>query len=371
MRICIAYDCLYPWTIGGAERYLRALATALADGGHEVTFATRIQWEPGDDPSFDGVRVCGVSKPEPLYDDAGRRTISEPINYARGLAGHLLRHRYDHLHMCSFPYFSLLAARAVAPRTPTTVDWVEVWSRDYWLEYLGPVRGRAAELVQRACARATPRAFVFSDLHGRRLREIGFRGELGRLHGLYDGPIEPDEPIEPDPVVLFAGRLIPDKRATLVAPVVELARREQPDLRGVILGAGPELDAVRASLGDHTEALGFVSATELRRRMRSAAVLLLPSTREGHGMVVVEASALGVPSVVVPGPDNAALEQVEPGQNGYVAASDDPSDIAAAVSRCVSEGMALRHRTTAWFRREAARRHVNATVAEVLASLPQ
>ena len=30
MRICVVYDCLYPYTVGGAERWYRALAERLA-----------------------------------------------------------------------------------------------------------------------------------------------------------------------------------------------------------------------------------------------------------------------------------------------------------------------------------------------------
>lgn len=369
MRICIAYDCLYPWTVGGHERYLRELAIGLARAGHDVTFATRTQWDPGVDPAFDGVRVAGVSRREPLYDAAGRRMIGQPLRYARGLAGHLLRNRYDHVHLCSFPYFSLLAARAVAPRTPVTVDWPEVWSRDYWNEYLGPAKGALAWAVQRACVLATPRAFIFSDVHGDRLRAEGFRGEAIRLAGMYSGPIEHRDPLEPEPVVLFAGRLIPEKRAAIVPEVVRLARAQVPGLRGVILGDGPQRDEVQAELDESTSALGFVSADELEEHLRRAACLLLPSKREGYGMVVVEASAAGTPSVVVPGPDNAAVEQVEKGRNGFVAASDDPRDIADAVVRCVRGGMELRRSTAAWFAREAPRRRLQASIDQVVTTL--
>ena len=54
------------------------------------------------------------------------------------------------MHTASFPYFSLLAAALVRPlrRFRLVVDWHEVWSRDYWREYLGPVGGRVGQAVQ-------------------------------------------------------------------------------------------------------------------------------------------------------------------------------------------------------------------------------
>src|SRR3954452_1010949 len=57
MRICLIYDCLFPWTVGGAERWTRNVGEALAAEGHEVTYLTRLQWEPGDEPDIPGIRV--------------------------------------------------------------------------------------------------------------------------------------------------------------------------------------------------------------------------------------------------------------------------------------------------------------------------
>ena len=59
--------------------------------------------------------------------------------------------------------------------------------------------------------------------------------------------------------------------------------------------------------------------------------MLLPSEREGYGLIVVEAVSLGTPAVVVAGPDNAATELVEPGVNGVVADSIDPEVVGAAI----------------------------------------
>jgi glycosyltransferase involved in cell wall biosynthesis len=86
-------------------------------------------------------------------------------------------------------------------------------------------------------------------------------------------------------------------------------------------------------------------------------------------MVVVEAAAVGTPSVVIAGPDNAAVEQVEEGENGYVAASSDPEVVAAALVRALREGPALRERTRSWFGREAPRRRLGASVQAVLDSI--
>src|SRR5438132_9681668 len=167
VRVCIVYDCLYPFTIGGAERWYRNLAERLAAGGHEVTFLTRRQWGRDESPAIPGVRVVVVSPRMNLYAH-GRRRILPPLLFGLGVLAHLLRHgrRYDVVHTASFPYFSLLAAGALRPlgRFRLVVDWHEVWSRSYWRDYLGPVGGMLGYLVQMLCTRVPQRAFCFSRL---------------------------------------------------------------------------------------------------------------------------------------------------------------------------------------------------------------
>ena len=87
--------------------------------------------------------------------------------------------------------------------------------------------------------------------------------------------------------------------------------------------------------------------------MRRALCLVLPSRREGYGLVVVEASAAGTPSVVVADPDNAATELIEEGVNGYVAPSASAADLAAAILRVRDGGDALRASTAAWYAENA------------------
>ena len=111
MRICIIYDCLFPWTIGGGERWYRALAERLAAAGHDVTYLTLQQWDDEDPPQLPGVNVIAVGPRMALYKD-GKRRILPPLRFGLGVFLHLLRHprRYDQLHMASFPFFSTRSA---------------------------------------------------------------------------------------------------------------------------------------------------------------------------------------------------------------------------------------------------------------------
>jgi glycosyltransferase involved in cell wall biosynthesis len=139
----------------------------------------------------------------------------------------------------------------------------------------------------------------------------------------------------------------------------------------VIFGDGPERAVVERrvtalGLGESISVPGFVDAVEVQRALRRAGCMVLPSRREGYGMIVIEAAAAGTPSVVVRGEDNAATELIEEGVNGFVAASASPEDLAAAISRVLDGGIELRRATAEWFEANAARLSLESSLERVL-----
>lgn len=377
MRICVIYDCLFPHTIGGAERWYRNLAERLAAEGHEVTYLTLRQWDRGERPRVDPRVRVAVAGPRMALYTGGRRRILPPLLFGCGVLAHLLRHGrdYDVVHTASFPYFSLLAAWVARPlgRYGLTVDWHEVWSRSYWREYLGPLGGAIGHGVQLLCARVPQRAFCFSRLHARRLREEGLRGEVSILEGEYAGSLETPPIVESQPLVVFAGRMIPEKRAPLGVAGVALACEQIEGLTGVFFGDGPERAKVLAEIarreaGARIEAPGFVEAQRVEQALSSALCMLLPSSREGYGMVVVEASAAATPSIVIAGEDNAATELVSDGVNGMIVRRPDAEAIAEAIVRVHEAGIELRRSTAAWFEANAKRLSLESSLQTVIAA---
>ena len=112
---------------------------------------------------------------------------------------------------------------------------------------------------------------------------------------------------------------------------------------------------------------GFVDGDVVDDAIAHALCLLQPSSREGYGLVVVEAAAHGTPSIVVAGEDNAAVELIEEGRNGFVAPSRSPQDLAAAIERVVAGGARLRADTRAWFSENAERVSLGHSLAAALA----
>jgi glycosyltransferase involved in cell wall biosynthesis len=306
----------------------------------------------------------------------GRRRIGPPLVFGLGVLWHLLRHgrRYDVVHTASFPYFSLLSAGLVRRfyGFRLVVDWHELWSRAYWREYLGRVGGRVGWEIQRLCLRIPQQAFCFSRLYERRLREEGVRGEVVVLEGQFDRAAA-EVPQAAEPVVVFAGRHIPEKRPAALVPAVARARETIPELRAEIYGDGPErqrvLDLIaRHGLTDAVQAPGFVDGAVVDHALDRALCLALPSRREGYGLVVLEAIARGTPAVVVRDDDNAAAELIAEGENGFVAPSASAEDLAAAIVRVHDAGGALRESTLAWFKRNETRLSLSSSLEIVSAA---
>jgi glycosyltransferase involved in cell wall biosynthesis len=377
MRICIVYDCLFPWTIGGAERWYRALGERLAADGHEVTYLTLRQWDEADTPMVPGVKVIPVAGRMLLYD-GGKRRVLPPILFGIGIFLHFLRYgrRYDYVHTASFPFFSLLAIGALRPvfSYRIAVDWIEVWTRDYWRSYLGSL-GVIGWWVQRASARFRQRAYSFSQLHGRRAENLLGLTSVEVLPGFYDGKGDlPPVGAAVPAMAVYAGRMIPEKRIPLLIDALALCMDRDSSLRATIFGRGPEFERIAGKVADlglrgRVSLPGFVEQSVMEEAMASASVLVQPSEREGYGIVVAEASARGTPVVVIEGPDNAATELVDDGENGFKAKDAQPETLAACIEDCLAGGEALRRSTRDWYQRNAHRLSMQSSMDVVIRDL--
>ncbi len=91
VHVCLVYDLLFPYTIGGAERWYRNLAERLAAEGHRVTYLTLRHWPDGEAAEVPGVEVVPVGAKLELYTASGRRRIVPPLRFGFGVLRHLTR----------------------------------------------------------------------------------------------------------------------------------------------------------------------------------------------------------------------------------------------------------------------------------------
>jgi glycosyltransferase involved in cell wall biosynthesis len=258
------------------------------------------------------------------------------------------------------------------------IDWLEVWRAKQWKEYSGPLVGTIANALQSAAIRLSPMASCHSQFTARRLRAHGLSTEPIVSAGLIEHHSSATPELSPSgpPTIIYVGRHIPDKRVEAIPAALAYARRHIPELGAIIFGDGPSRASVvkevaRWDVESAVTMPGFVSQPELDRALRNAACLVNPSAREGYGLVVVEACAAATPVVVIAGEDNAAVELIEEGVNGYVAASTEPEVLGQAIVDVVRAGPTMRSRTHAWFEAVREVRSVRAAARQIAARLEQ
>jgi glycosyltransferase involved in cell wall biosynthesis len=382
LRAAVVFDCLFPATTGGGERVYRRLVEELGQHAVAVDYLTR-DFGAVSTPGFDVVPVWNGD----IYNQEGGRTTSSALHFSRGVYRHLRTHRsdYDIVVASALPVLTVLAAALAlrGTRTYLVVDWLEVWTWRKWRSYSSALTGTVAFVLQFLGARVGDLHTVNSSFTARRLQRYR-RGAAPVVLGLVDlvDPVAGDNTSQSGqvdvaersaaPILLFVGRHIADKRIDRLPAALAVLRRTRPDVTLIVAGAGPETARFEAAVqnagvSDSVQIVGRVSDEQLVDLMGSAAVLVNPSAREGFGLVVAEAAAHGTPSVVVAGEDNAAVDLIAEGINGYVADSVEAAALASAVDRALEGGAALRQSTHEWFARERVSRSLAGSVEEILA----
>ena len=165
-------------------------------------------------------------------------------------------------------------------RFELVVDWFEVWSRSYWRDYLGGAGGRVGALVQRALRARSPARLLLL----RAARRAPARGGAARRGDRPARAVRRGRPSAPtpraaDPLVLFAGRLIPEKQATLGVAAIALAARADRGTAGRVSRRRPRARGAggdrRARAAGVVSAPGFADAETVDAEMRRALCMLL------------------------------------------------------------------------------------------------
>ncbi len=174
-------------------------------------------------------------------------------------------------------------------------------------------------------------------------------------------------------VILYVGRVAPEKGLDLLLDAFANLRRSRPDARLLIVGRGPSLGHYMASARRRfpwrgVTFTGFVPDRRLPEFYAACDVFALPSTFETQGMVLLEAMACGKPVVAL---DHGAIpEVVRNGENGYLAVPGDPRAFALGLDAALRAGgeMGGAARATAQaFSQEAAARRTEALYHVLLA----
>ncbi len=157
-----------------------------------------------------------------------------------------------------------------------------------------------------------------------------------------DPSVISDHGLEGRRVMLHVGRLSMEKRLDIVLRAVKDLRREEPDLRLLVVGSGPAEHEYRRltrrlDIEDRVIYTGFVPDDFLLKAYATCDMLVLASTFETQGLVILEAMASGTPVAGIR--CRAIPELVKDGHNGTLF---DETSCTDGIRRCLGSLDALR-----------------------------
>jgi glycosyltransferase involved in cell wall biosynthesis len=366
-KIAIVSDAVYPFNKGGKEKRLHEISTRLAAQGYAVTIYCMNWWRGAKEIQQDGVTLHAISDYYPLYAK-NRRSITEAIFFSLACLK-LIREDFDSIEVDHMPHLVLFTTKLVClfKRKRMIVTWNEVWGRSYWRDYLGVIAGTVAYWVEWLSGKLPDVIISISPHTTHALRET-----LGATQEIVTVPIGVDSdailkiiPAERKSDIIFAGRLLSHKNVDILLRAVSILTKKRRDFSAIIVGDGPEKEqleklAAHLNIQKNVSFLGFIeNHDDLYALMQSSHAFVLPSTREGFGIVAIEANACGLPIITTDHEQNATKELVTPGENGALTKLDE-YDLAATITTVLDSS-----RDHAFYRRHARKYNWSTIVAEI------
>jgi len=146
-----------------------------------------------------------------------------------------------------------------------------------------------------------------------------------------------------DTVLIFTGRLGPEKNIPFLLRAFNGARLAYPDVKLLIVGDGPERDNLEErirlmGIGDSIRLTGLVPYGEIGRYLAMADAFVTASVTEVHPLSVIEAMASGLPVLGIASPG--ISDTVDDGETGYIVPDEDLAGFTAMMVRMLTDNEA-------------------------------
>ena len=309
---------------GGAETHVMEIFSRLVDRGLQVT-----------------LRACAFPGAPPQDVDRGVRILREgtvPAYYARVAARcrtETRRDEHDLVVDClnKLPFLSpLYSAR------PVLALCHHLFGRTAYHQVAWPVATGvvAAEGLIPSVYRRTP-FVVISESTRDDLVARGIAAQSIEVH--HPGIRRPNAAARPiaqrAPRLVYVGRLERYKNVDVLLRALARVAQDVPEASLTVVGVGTDrqrLEAVarEAGVDGRTTFTGFVSDAERDRLLAEARVCVCPSSKEGWGLTVIEANALGTPNVTADAPG--LRDSVRHEETGFLVSEGDEAGFAGRIT---------------------------------------
>lgn len=305
--------------MGGAEVFTHEVLKRWAQAGHEATLFTsefhnseRNQVSDGVNIIRDGRKYSVYSKAKEYYDKLFSKEEYDVV--------------IDEINTRPFmtPKFIKKGEKIIA--------LIHQLAREYWFyETPFPINYLGYYFFEERWLKSYTKipTVTVSESTREDLSSLGFEKIFVVGEGLNFQPLEKVAEKTSNPVVVFAGRLKKAKRPDKAIDAFKIVKQRVPEAELWIIGNGHLKNKLMKNSFGGVRFFDLASNEERRELIKKAWVLVNPSVREGFGLNIVEANALGVPSVAfaVAGLRDSIID----GETGLLVKSDDVGALAEAL----------------------------------------
>lgn len=317
---------------GGAELLTLRIAERLVLQGHSVTwFAATYKGSPSEE-FIHGIRIVRRGGQVSVHVQARRWYLQ----HGRGQFDLVI----DEIN--TVPFFAHIYTEV------PTIAMINQLAREVWWYEIAPPFAAVGYIAERLYLQAyrTKQVITISESSAQSLREYALSGLISIIPMATDFLPEPEpSPVEDKeglPTLICLGRVVSSKRVDHAIRALryldELGLRAQLWVVGM---ASPKYCArlqrlaMRHGVAERVVFWGWVNDHQKRWLLRRAHILVACSVREGWGLMVTEANAVGTPAVVynVPG----LRDSTQAGITGMICESNSPADLATRIAQLLRD----------------------------------
>lgn len=371
IKVAIVYETVFPEFKGGVERWFQYIASELESKGFDIYYLNTNDVTE----SRNNINFIDIGNTEFSFHLTGERTIRGTLSYAMALFRYLQRNDFDFVYLASFPFFHIWVARLVKTfkrrKYKIIVEWFEFPSVKFWNKEFGLKKGWVGYAIQEVSVRLSDVNITYLESIRSQLSKRKAKGKtLLRLPGICPKiPFTTGIKKNYDSQDLCQiGRLIPDKNPVISLDLVsELIRL---GWKGVFtfIGSGPMKEELLERISERnlqTRVFLLENADDESKNLilQNSVALVHPSAREGYGLVIIEAAAMGVPAILIRNRDNKSTELgINP---SLIAESSDVSILAARVFEAIRNQKTLSEECMRWITEESPKMSAAVSVSKI------
>ena len=310
------WRCWLNPAMGGAEVFTREVAKRWVESGHEVSLFTSQFSGSKSEEIVDGIDIVRAGGMFSVYRQAKKF-------YANRFRSQNFDVVIDEIN--TVPFFAPKFIR----NNEKVMALIHQLAREYWFyEMPFPVNYLGYHFLENRWLKQyvdVPTVTV-SESSRKDLADLGFKHVSIIPEGLNFEPLNVLPLKDSKPVVVFSGRLKRAKRPDHAIKAFEIVREKIPDAELWVFGDGPYRRNLERISRPGVSFFGNLENAQRRALLKKSWVLMVPGLREGWGLNIIEANALGLPAVAydVPG-----LRDAVKGETGLLAESGNIEDLAS------------------------------------------